>query len=214
MLPAFLPPIALNPFHLSHPHSISHRPRPRLRCCAPTPASRAGITVTAPTAPIPPSPAGITFTLKKPVLPADTDYSGSLWHGAYVRWLEEARVLHLAAAGVDYSALVSVGRTELVVTSLSVQYKTAARLGDELAVEQTFDLAASSAVRLRILSEFKRGDELIATAEVQLTPVGIDTGRVVRRWPEGLKEAMRAMFDARCYAAGVDVPEIPAWLNK
>ena len=32
------------------------------------------------------------YTLTKRVLPQHTDYAGVMWHGAYVQWLEEARV--------------------------------------------------------------------------------------------------------------------------
>lgn len=40
------------------------------------------------------------WTLTMRVLPQHTDYAGVLWHGAYVQWLEEARVEALQAAGL------------------------------------------------------------------------------------------------------------------
>ena len=49
------------------------------------------------------------FTLTKRVLPQHTDYAGVMWHGAYVQWLEEARVEALQAAGLGYAAMTAMG---------------------------------------------------------------------------------------------------------
>ena len=40
------------------------------------------------------------WQLHKRVLPQHTDHDGVMWHGAYVGWLEEARVEALAAVGL------------------------------------------------------------------------------------------------------------------
>ena len=47
------------------------------------------------------------WRLIKRVLPQHTDHAGVMWHGAYVGWLEEARVEALAAAGLGYAAIVA-----------------------------------------------------------------------------------------------------------
>ena len=49
------------------------------------------------------------WRLCKRVLPQHTDHAGVMWHGAYVAWLEEARVEALAAAGLSYSAMTAHG---------------------------------------------------------------------------------------------------------
>ena len=49
------------------------------------------------------------YTLTKRVLPHHTDYAGVMWHGAYVQWLEEARVEALQAAGLGYAAMTAMG---------------------------------------------------------------------------------------------------------
>jgi acyl-CoA thioester hydrolase len=155
---------------------------------------------------------GARYELTKTVLPADSDYSGALWHGAYVRWLEEARVRFFLEVGVDYAALVRDGRMELVVTALDLRYKAAARLGDVVTVRQRLDVGKSSRVRVVTVSEFVReksggGEEVLATAEVAVTPVSVDTGRVVRRWPDGFEGAMRVLFESESGGS-------PAWLAR
>ena len=49
------------------------------------------------------------WLLRKRVLPQHTDHGGVMWHGAYLAWLEEARVEALAQVGLPYQELVSRG---------------------------------------------------------------------------------------------------------
>jgi acyl-CoA thioester hydrolase len=158
------------------------------------------------------SVSGVEYRISKVVLPADTDYSGAMWHGTYVRWLEEARVRHLADIDVHYDKLVSDTRLELVVTSLNIRYARAARMGDLVTLTQRFAMESSSRVRLVTKSTFTCEDDgaSLATAEVTVTPINIDTGKVVRRWPESLEVAVVRMFTG---LNGVAVMEIPEWLK-
>ena len=55
------------------------------------------------------------------MLPQDTDHAGVLWHGSYVAWLEEARVVALAEAGVAYAELSAQGLELMVVDRYKAQ---------------------------------------------------------------------------------------------
>jgi len=55
------------------------------------------------------------WCLRRRVLPQHTDHGGVMWHGAYLGWLEEARVEALAAVGLAYSDLASRGQEFPVV---------------------------------------------------------------------------------------------------
>ena len=74
------------------------------------------------------------WTLTKRVLPQHTDYAGVMWHGAYVQWLEEARVEALQAAGLGYAAMTAMG-VDMPVVSLQLEYRHPLRHGDEVCVE-------------------------------------------------------------------------------
>ena len=74
------------------------------------------------------------YTLTKRVLPQHTDYAGVMWHGAYVQWLEEARVEALQAAGLGYAAMTAMG-VDMPVVSLHLDYRQPLRHGDEVCVE-------------------------------------------------------------------------------
>jgi acyl-CoA thioester hydrolase len=145
---------------------------------------------------------GSTYVLRKVVLPADSDYSGSMWHGSYVSWLEEARVRHLAECGIDYASLVLDSRMELVLASLALRYVRPARLGEALVLTQKLSVTKSSRVRLVTETEFRRAvdDVLVASAEVTCTPFNVDTQRVMRKWPADFEEAVVRLF-------GGDLPE-------
>lgn len=123
------------------------------------------------------------------VQPADTDYSGVVWHGSYVAWMEAARVEALRARGLAYDALVAAG-CELPVVELSIRYRRPARLGDAIAVRAR--LAAVERVRLVWDYAIESPDGAIgyATAKVVLVPVDSARGKIVRAWPSPLREAI------------------------
>ena len=55
------------------------------------------------------------WKLRKRVLPQHTDHAGVMWHGAYVAWLEEARVEALARVGLPYEVISKQGDRKSVV---------------------------------------------------------------------------------------------------
>ena len=76
----------------------------------------------------------VPWRLEKRVLPQHTDHAGVMWHGAYVGWLEEARVEALATAGLEYAVMADLGM-EMPVVSLRLRYLRALRHGDCVTLE-------------------------------------------------------------------------------
>ena len=68
------------------------------------------------------------------MLPQHTDHAKVMWHGAYVAWLEEARVEALAGSGLDYAAMTEFG-VEMPVVSLRIDYRRALMHGDFVTLE-------------------------------------------------------------------------------
>ncbi|MEX1315506.1 MAG: acyl-CoA thioesterase [Synechococcaceae cyanobacterium] len=141
------------------------------------------------------------WLLQRRVLPQHTDHAGVMWHGAYLAWLEEARVEALAAVGLAYSDLSAQG-LELPVVSLAIDYRQALLHGD--AVELRSVVLPRRGVKLPWRSRFfAPSGQLAASARVDLVLVdrqrmacaeaGLAPGRVLRRWPEGLARAMEAL---------------------
>ena len=73
-------------------------------------------------------------TMKQKVYYADTDAYGVVWHGAYLRWLEAARVELCEAMGLNLIDLKN-NDIALPVVNLNVRYKASARLNDNLIIE-------------------------------------------------------------------------------
>jgi acyl-CoA thioester hydrolase len=107
-----------------------------------------------------------------------------MWHGAYLAWLEEARVEALAEVG------------------LSIQYLQPLRHGD--LVDVVSEVLPRRGLKLTWSSRFLSGQELAAEARVDLvlvechaqvmaTAEGGPLFRLRRRWPDDLASAASAL---------------------
>ena len=135
------------------------------------------------------------WRLRRQVLPQHTDHAGVMWHGAYVAWLEEARVDALAQAGLRYADLSSRGY-ELPVVRLTIDYKQALIHGDS--VELLSWSHPRTGVKLPWISRFVRADgRLAAEAQVELVLVDLSAGpqqrRLLRRPPTELALALERL---------------------
>jgi len=123
------------------------------------------------------------------VYPHHTDYSGAVWHGTYLAWMEEARVESLRSLGIEYADWVAQG-LELPVVELSLRYHRAVQMGQAVAVRTR--MTAGDGVRLVWDYEIRSadGEELYVTALVTLVGVDREKGKIIRQLPLVLKEAL------------------------
>jgi len=133
------------------------------------------------------------------VQPHHTDYGGVVWHGAYITWLESARVECLRAIGVPFEQLVSLGY-DLPVVGLDVRYRQPLTLGMDAVVKTR--LAPVKGIRLNWMYEIEMATEasshlagqtasqttaLCLTGQVTLVTVSLRDRKVVRRLPDDVK---------------------------
>ena len=130
----------------------------------------------------------LPWTLEKRVLPQHTDYAGVMWHGAYVNWLEEARVEAHDAAGLRYAEMTA-SHIDMPVVSLKIEYRRALRHGDRIQLESVFGERAG--VRWPWHSRFLMGGRLMAEAWIDL--VMLHRGRVLRHPPESMAAALKRL---------------------
>ena len=130
----------------------------------------------------------LPWALEKRVLPQHTDYAGVMWHGAYVNWLEEARVEALDAAGLRYAEMTA-SHIDMPVVSLKIEYRRALRHGDRIRLESVFGERAG--VRWPWHSRFLMGGRLMAEAWIDL--VMLHRGRVLRHPPEPMAAALKKL---------------------
>lgn len=123
------------------------------------------------------------------VQPHHTDYGGVVWHGAYVTWLEAARVECLRSMGVDFADLVRLG-CDLPVIEMSVRYHRAIRLGEAAVVKTRMNEIAG--VRMNWDYKIQSPDEKILhlTAKVTLVAIDREKGKIMRQLPPAVKDIL------------------------
>jgi acyl-CoA thioester hydrolase len=122
----------------------------------------------------------------------DTDFTGVVYHGGYVRFFERGRTDFLRLAGVYHAALLArPDPLAFSVTKLAVEFRRAARIDDALSVRTRFWSARGP--RLLIRQRILRDDELVAEAQVEA--VCIDAAARARRPPPDLVAALTPYFD-------------------
>lgn len=106
------------------------------------------------------------FTLPIRIYYEDTDFSGVVYHAAYLKFFERGRTEALRACGVHHSELLK--RDEplaFAVRKMTTEWVTPARIDDLLEVRTEF-LEVKGA-RMFLGQEIRREDALIARAEVE-----------------------------------------------
>ncbi len=123
------------------------------------------------------------------VQPHHTDYAGVVWHGAYLTWMEEARIAALRAVGIEFADLVQ-GSCDLPVIQLSIDYHRPLTLGQTAVVKSC--LHEVERVRLHWLQNIQPSDSdhLCVTARLTLIPFNRTQGRIIRHLPEILRHAI------------------------
>jgi acyl-CoA thioester hydrolase len=127
------------------------------------------------------------FEYRVRVQPHHTDYAGVVWHGAYIAWMEEARVECLRSLGINFADLVAIG-CDLPVVDLSIRYHQALPMGLEAIVKAR--MLPLDGVRLNWDYQIQSPDQttLYVTAQVALVPVDREKGKIMRRLPPAVKD--------------------------
>ena len=121
----------------------------------------------------------------------DTDFTGVVYHANYLRYFERGRSDFFRLVGVSHSALLERDTpSAFTVTKLEIEFRRAARIDDALLVRTTYD--AVKGPRLFISQRITRGEELIATAQVEAACIDLK-GRA-RKPPPGMAEALAPLF--------------------
>jgi acyl-CoA thioester hydrolase len=118
----------------------------------------------------------------------DTDFSGNVYHAAYLHFFERGRTEFLRDLGVHHSELVKDG-IAFAVRSMKIDFVAAARIDDLL--EVTTEVGSATAARLNLVQTISRDGEEITRADVQV--VAIKVGGGATRLPEGLRRLVTSV---------------------
>jgi len=121
----------------------------------------------------------------------DTDFSGLVYHGSYIRWCERGRSDFLRLIGNDHSALIdgSGGRepAAFVVRRMAIEFLKPARI-DEI-LEVTTRVKETTAATLTLDQRIGRDGVELFTAEVMVVLVS-QSGKPLRI-SRALREALQ-----------------------
>lgn len=118
----------------------------------------------------------------------DTDFSGNVYHAAYLKFFERARTEFLREAGIHHAELAGQG-IAFAVRSMEIDFLGAAHIDDLLKVETC--VAAVSGARLTLLQTIWRGDEKLTQAKVVVASIKTSGG------PARMPGAVRALAEAQ-----------------
>jgi len=114
----------------------------------------------------------------------DTDFSGNVYHAAYLKFMERARTEFLRARGVHHFELAKEG-IAFAVRSMSVEFEAAAHI-DYILTVITQPLVATGA-RLSLAQSIYREDRRLLEAKLVIVAINA-AGR-----PARLPSAIRAL---------------------
>ncbi len=122
------------------------------------------------------------FTLPIRIYYEDTDFSGVVYHAAYLKFFERGRTEALRASGVHHSELLRRDDPlAFAVRKMTTEWIAPARIDDMLEVRTVFTSAKGA--RMFLNQEIWREETLIARAEVEAVCMNL-AGRPRRLPPE------------------------------
>ena len=130
---------------------------------------------------------------KQRIYYADTDAYGVVWHGAYLRLMEAARVEFCSALGIDLVKLKS-NDIAIPVTNINIRYKSSAIIDEHIVVETSLiKLSPLTATFLQITKNAET-NQVHTHAEVEVVAVN-NRGKIYRRLPEELKSKLEEAME-------------------
>ncbi|WP_137153069.1 tol-pal system-associated acyl-CoA thioesterase [Devosia sp. FKR38] len=115
----------------------------------------------------------------------DTDFSGNVYHAAYLKFFERGRTEFLRDAGIHHSALAEQGLA-FAVRAMDIAFDGAAHIDDLLTV--TTAVEAMSGARLTLKQTILRGDAVLTRASVVVVAIKTSGG------PARLPKAILGLF--------------------
>jgi acyl-CoA thioester hydrolase len=113
----------------------------------------------------------------------DTDFSGNVYHAAYLKFFERGRTEWLREAGVHHHELAQQG-IAFAVRSMEIQFDGAAHIDDLLTIQTAIE--AMTGARLVLEQTILLGEKVLTRARV--TVVAIKTAGGPARLPAVITE--------------------------
>jgi acyl-CoA thioester hydrolase len=116
----------------------------------------------------------------------DTDFSGNVYHAAYLKFFERGRTEFLRDAGIHHTELAAQG-VAFAVRSMEISFDGAAHIDDLLSV--TTEVTSTTGARLVLQQTILRGDTVLTRARVMVVAIKTSGG------PARMPAAIRALIE-------------------
>ena len=123
------------------------------------------------------------FEYKFKIYYEDTDAGGVVYYANYLKFIERARSEMINSSGFSNTTLKEKFNLFFIVKYCNIIYRKSAKLDDELIIFSS--IVSLSKTSLVMNQDVKRGDELIASAEVCI--VAVDLKGKPNKIPDELK---------------------------
>lgn len=117
----------------------------------------------------------------------DTDFSGYVYHAAYLKFFERGRTEFLRDLGIHHAELIEEG-VAFAVRKMEIDFLSAAKIDDSLTVETK--VAEATPVRLTLEQTILREETVLTRARVLVVAIRTSGG------PVRLPAALRARFQS------------------
>jgi acyl-CoA thioester hydrolase len=114
----------------------------------------------------------------------DTDFSGRVYHAAYLKFMERGRSDFLRLIGIHHDAIAAEDRAAFAVRRMSIEFLKGATIDELLEVETR--IGSVHGARVIVEQKVMRAGEALVTAEVMVALVD-ERGR-----PKRLNAAMQS----------------------
>ena len=125
------------------------------------------------------------YTQEIRILYADTDSYGVVWHGAYTKWFEAARVGVVEGLGFDLAELEANGILFPVV-EMNIRYKSSAKMNERIIINTNIVEVKPLSVTFEHNVYEKETNTLRVSAHITIVAINPETGKLYRRMPEPL----------------------------
>ena len=127
------------------------------------------------------------YTQEIRVLYSDTDSYGVVWHGAYTKWFEAARVGFVEELGFELETLES-NNILFPVVEMNIRYKSSAKMNERIVIKTKISELKPTSITFEHNVYKKDTDILRVTAHSTSVVINSETGKLYRRIPSDLYE--------------------------
>ena len=125
------------------------------------------------------------YTQEIRILYSDTDSYGVVWHGAYTKWFEAARVGLVEQIGLELEELENSGIVFPVV-EMNIRYKSSAKMNERIVIKTKISELKPLSVTFEHKVYEQKTNTLRVIAHTSIVVIDTKTGKMFRKMPEDM----------------------------